>query len=78
MWLTASRFIEPQVDSPLFPATGGGAASKVAVVSTFEALGTMIGQPLLSETGIRLSGGRSPRVTGAQLVAAAGVEISKV
>jgi hypothetical protein len=68
----------PQVDSPLFPAVGGGAPSKVAVVGTFEALGSLIGQPLLSEVGIRLFGGHSPRVTGAQLLAAAGVEISKV
>jgi hypothetical protein len=57
---------------------GGAAPSKVAVVGTFEALGSLIGQPLLSEVGIRLFGGHSPRVTGAQLLAAAGVEISKV
>jgi hypothetical protein len=77
-WLVSSPFMCPQVDSPLFPAVGGGAPSKAAVVGTFEALGTMIGQPLLSEVGIRLFGGHSPRVTGAQLLAAAGVEISKV
>jgi hypothetical protein len=77
-WLLASPFWNPLVDGPLFPAAGGGAASKAAVVCTFEAIGTMIGQPLLSEIGMRLFGGHSPRVTGAQLLAAAGVEISKV
>jgi hypothetical protein len=78
VWLSSSMVASPLVDSPLFPAVGGGAASKVAVVLTFEALGVMIGQPLLSETGIRLFGGHSPRATGAQLLAAAGVDISKV
>jgi hypothetical protein len=78
LWLVASPFMTPQVDSPLFPAIGGGAASKAAVVLTFEALGALTGQPLLSEIGMRLFGGHSPRVTGAQLLAAAGVEISKV
>ncbi len=77
-WLTATMVTSPAVDSPLFPAAGGGFASKVSVVLTFEALGVLIGQPLLSTTGIRLFGGHSPRVTGAQLLAAAGVEISKV
>jgi hypothetical protein len=77
-WLSSTMVVSHLVDSPLFPAVGGGAASKVSVVLTFEALGAMIGQPLVGETGIRLFGGHSPRVTGAQLLAAAGVEISKV
>jgi hypothetical protein len=64
--------------SPLFPAANGRVANKAAVVATFEAIGTLLGQPLLSETGIRLFGGHSPRVTGAQVLTAAGVEVNKV
>ena len=77
-WLTRSGLTTPDVDGPLFPTTGGCVASKTAVVATFEAIGTMLGQPLLGETGIRLFGGHSPRVTGAQVLAAAGIEINKV
>ena len=33
--------------TPLFPATGGGVANKAAVVSTFEAIGKLLGQPLI-------------------------------
>jgi hypothetical protein len=50
-WLSTSSVSSPLVDSPLFPAVGGGAASKVAVVLTFEALGAMIGQPPLESPG---------------------------
>jgi hypothetical protein len=53
-------------------------ASKAAVVSTFEALGLALGQPIHSATGIRLFGGHTPRVTGAQALAAAGVEVNKI
>ena len=48
------------------------------MVATFEAIGTILGQPLFGETGIRLFGGHSPRVTGAQVLAASGIEINKV
>jgi hypothetical protein len=41
-------------------------------------LGAMLGQPLVSETGIRTFGGHSARVTGAQALAAVGVEINKI
>jgi hypothetical protein len=64
--------------SPIVPAVGGGAPSKIAVVATFEALGKLLGQPLFSATGIRLFGGHSPRATGAQALAASGVEINKI
>jgi hypothetical protein len=76
--LTLSGFATPGVDGPLFPAIGGGVASKNAVVATFEAIGTLLGQPLISDTGVRLFGGHSPRVTGAQMLTAAGIEINKV
>jgi hypothetical protein len=77
-WLRASGLVKAGDDSPLFPAADGGVASKAAVVSTFEALGLAIGQPTHSATGIRLFGGHTPRVTGAQALAAAGVEVNKI
>jgi hypothetical protein len=77
-WLQTTSFMKPGIDGLLFPAAGGGAPSKAAVVSTFEALGAMLGQPLVSETGIRTFGGHSARVTGAQALAAVGVEINKI
>jgi outer membrane murein-binding lipoprotein Lpp len=70
--------MQPGIDTPLFPAAGGGAPSKASVVSTFEALGSLLGQPLVSETGIRMFGGHTARVTGAQALAAVGVEINKI
>ena len=77
-WLLASGLVVPEVDGPLFPTVKGLVASKFTVVTTFEAIGTLLGQPLLSDAGIRLFGGHSPRVTGAQVLAAAGIEINKV
>ena len=77
-WLVASTFLKPGVASPLFPSVGGGASSKISVVATFEALGSLLGQPLFNATGVRLFGGHSPRVTGAQALAAAGIEINKI
>jgi hypothetical protein len=77
-WLAASPFLKPGVATPLFPSVGGGASSKIAVVATFEALGSLLGQPLFNATGVRLFGGHSPRVTGAQALAAAGIEINKI
>jgi hypothetical protein len=77
-WLQSSGTATPDLDGPLFPTTGGGVARKTAVVATFEAIGTLLGQPLVGDTGIRLFGGHSPRVTGAQVLAAAGIEINKV
>ena len=77
-FITEDMTLSECMATPLFPATGGGIANKAAVVSTFEAIGTLLGQPLVGETGIRLFGGHSARVTGAQALAAAGVEINKV
>ena len=48
------------------------------MVLTFEQLGTACGQPLLSDEGLRLFGGHTPRVTGAQTYVALGVEVNKV
>jgi hypothetical protein len=47
-------------------------------VESFEAIGTRCGQPLVSEKGVRLFGGHTPRVTGAQLLAALGIEVMKI
>jgi hypothetical protein len=78
VWLQASGFPKPGFDGPLFPAVGGRAPGKAAVVSTFEAIGTLLGQPLFGESGVRAFGGHSARVTGAQTLAAVGVEINKI
>ena len=52
-------------------------ASKSSVASTLEEIGEASGQPLLSDSGLRLCGGHVPRVTGAQPLAGMGVEITK-
>ena len=64
--------------SPLFPTSTGAVASKRSVVLTFEVIGTMCGQPLVSDHGLRLFGGHTPRVTGAQLYAQVGLEVNKI
>ena len=65
-------------ESPLFPAHNGATASKRSAVLTFEKLGLQCEQPLMSDHGLRLFGGHTPRVTGAQLYAVAGLEINKI
>lgn len=50
---------------------------KEAVVAIFEQLGSLMGQPLAGDSGLRLFGGHTPRVTGAQAFAAMGVEVNK-
>ena len=52
--------------------------TKEAMVRTFEVIGEKLGQLLTSTAGLRLFGGHSPRVTGAQLFAAMGVEVTKI
>ena len=49
-----------------------------AVVLTLERIGPLCDQPLISDTGFRLFGGHTPRVAGAQLFAAMGIEINKI
>ena len=53
-------------------------ASKASVVTTLEHIGEMCGQPLISEAELRLFGGHTPIVTGAQLFSAMGIEINKI
>ena len=73
----ASKF-NNSADSPLFPTSRGNMPTKEAVVFTFEHIGEQLGQPLTSAAGLRLFGGHSPRVTGAQHYAALGLEINKM
>ena len=76
-WLRASpHFVDEE--TPLFPRCDGRMATKEATVRTFEVIGERLGQPTTSSAGLRLFGGHSPRVTGAQLFAALGVEINKI
>ena len=58
------------VDTPLFPTLAGLHPGKTTVVDTYEHLGSVLGQPLSSEVGLRLFGWHTPLVTGAQLFAA--------
>ena len=76
-WLRSSDFSDDP-DAPLFPTVNGTVAGKSAVVTTFERLGEMCLQPLVSDTGLRLFGGHTTRVTGAVLWAVHGIEINKI
>jgi hypothetical protein len=48
------------------------------MIITFETIARQCGLPLCSTDGARLYGGHSPRVTGAQALATAGAEVSKI
>ena len=75
-WLTGSvHFVGPT--TPLFPTVDGRVSEKACVVETFEALGVLAGQPLHDDTGMRLFGGHTARITGAQTWTAHGVEVNK-
>lgn len=63
---------------PLFHTGTGEVPSKASMVHTFEAIGGLCGMPLRNKDGLRLFGGHSLRVTGAQALAACGIEISKL
>ena len=64
--------------TPLFPTVAGLHAHKTTVIETFEAIGSTIGQLLHNAEGLRLFGGHTPRVTGAQAFAALGIEVNKI
>ena len=51
--------------------------NKQAVVDAFEALGAANGQPNIGDARQRHFGGHTPRVTGAQVLTALGVEVNK-
>jgi hypothetical protein len=63
---------------PLLYTADGVTPSKAKVVETFEALARRCGRPVLSAEGLRLYGGHSARVTGAQVLAAHGIEVNKI
>ena len=62
----------------LFPTSTGEMIQKVAVISSFEALARLVGQPTQADNGSRLLGGHSARVTGAQILAAHGIEVNRI
>ena len=64
--------------TPLFPTLAGELPPKALVVENFEAFAVLLGQPLKYHIGLRLFGGHTPRVTGAQLLAVLGVEVNKI
>jgi hypothetical protein len=63
---------------PLFHNDAGSAPTKALMVESFEAIATLCGLPLCSPDGLRLFGGHTARVTGAQALAACGVEVDKI
>ena len=77
-WLQRHPLYRTGAMFPLFPTECGNHAPKAKVVETFELLGTLLGQPLTSPDGLRLFGGHTARVTGAQTFAAAGLEVNKI
>jgi len=77
-WLIASTHFTTAEATPIFPTLCGRLPSKVHVVDSFEAIGAALGQPLHDAAGTRRFGGHTPRVTGARVLAAAGMEVNKV
>ena len=63
---------------PLFPTAGGRVVAKEAIVLALEATVSGYGAPIMQPSGARLLGGHSFRVTGAQMLAALGVEVVKI
>ena len=84
LWYHSSPFLERSLGrtccthSPLFPDRHGMVATKATVILALEATVRGYGGPTVGANGSRLHGGRSFRVTGAQKLAAAGVEIIKI
>lgn len=77
-WLKGNGHFESAGTTPLYPTAAGTRASKTAVVSTYEAHSDTMGQPLHDESGLRLFGQHTTRVTGSQVLAAAGIEVNKI
>jgi hypothetical protein len=63
---------------PLFPTDANGAPTKAQFVETIEHLAASTGEPLQDKDGMRLYGGHTVRVTGAQTLAAHGIEVAKI
>jgi len=77
-WLLDHPTLCSDGDAPLFPTACGNHPPKTKVVDTFERLASLCNQPLTSLDGIRLFGGHSARVTGAQTFALAGLEVNQI
>ena len=77
-WLQQRWPLRAGGDAPLFPTECGSHPPKNKVVDTFERLASMMDQPLTSHDGLRLFGGHTARVTGAQTFALAGLEVNKI
>ena len=67
-----------QADLPLFPTEGGQPVARAAVIAALEATVQAYGDPIMQPNGSRLLGGHSFRVTGAQQLAALGVDMIKI
>ena len=72
-------FGEPLTDTlPLFPVASGNCVEKKAVIRTLEATLLAAGQPTTDDTGAKIYGGHSFRVSGARMLASLGVDIAKI
>jgi hypothetical protein len=73
------RFGSPlPADLPLFPTEDGQPVARAAVIAALEATVQAYGDPIMQPNGSRLLGGHSFRVTGAQQLAALGVDVIKI
>ena len=77
-WLLHHPTLSSLGDAPLFPTGCGDNPPKTKVVDTFEQLALLTNMPLTSPDGLRLIGGHTARVTGAQAFALAGLEVNKI
>ena len=77
LWLFSSKHSD-EGTAILFPTSNGNVSSKAEVIRTFEKLGELCGQELLSEHGLRRFGGHTPRVSGSRFYAALGLDPNKI
>ena len=70
--------MEESIKLPLFPTQELGTPNKTKMVDMIEAIATMTGEDVMRKQGLRLYGGHTMRVTGAQTLAAHGIEVSKI
>ncbi len=73
-----TRFGDVGPDFPLFPSAGGSWRSKEAVVDIIERAASFLGLAATNEVGGGLVGGHALRVSGAQLLAALGVDTEAI
>ena len=63
---------------PLLYTLDGRPPAKTKVVEAFEALVKLCGRPIVNSDKLRLYAGHSARVTGAQILAAHGIDVNKI